>query len=116
MNKEEILYSKLGDHSRSMLSDTDIYAAMDDYAKRTSIEFYNWATQEGYMSVNDSVFAVYLSGDPERKNVPRTVDGYQELFDAIVDTNGIATQSEMMEIIHIVHKYYPIDKPIKLDQ
>jgi len=37
LSKEEILYNELGGFTRSMLSDEDIYKAMDIYAKQTAV-------------------------------------------------------------------------------
>jgi len=45
MTKEEMLYNELGDFPRSMLSDKDIYKAMDEYAKQESIAFKRWCDE-----------------------------------------------------------------------
>lgn len=42
MTKEKVLYKNLGDSTRSMLSDSDIYSAMDKWAKIQAIEFFKW--------------------------------------------------------------------------
>jgi len=42
-----------------------------------------------------------------------SIENYQRLFNAIASTNGTALQSEMDEIISIVHKDFPIPSPVE---
>lgn len=48
MTKEEILDSKLGDFTREMLSDEDIYSAMDEYAQQCAVGFAKWMDDNHY--------------------------------------------------------------------